>query len=639
MLDPKTSLAIDAPPVVPYDDGFSTDSEDLGERERMLQDLASSLLSISDSSTSKVAVVIENESIVHQQQIQVKQPISGVKEKKSLHIPPATSKSTASTVNGAANGAKVPLNGSEKTQEGNIDKENEENCKTCNGHLTPLSERLKMMKTAAQQNLGKGPPLSRQCSCCYITYPFASLTYESRSRACMQPRCYKCNWAVKPSIKNESAGTIGAKRTVDGEVKGSKESCKPPTHVTKNGLMTNGSTGATGENDKKNCCRNCKAQLPTLEERRGVMKYYTSMQIKNIPPPTRQCCCCFITYTLASISSKNSDPFCFACNDMRAEGVKADEMALCSTVAVVNKSTELKPAAKKNTPEIIVIDDAEDDEEGELLEEETCKCCQGKLLTMAERVKMMKEAAQKHGGKGLPPSRQCACCRVTYPSAALTNKSRQLTRTVPICRNCCQAGGNTIYEMLCVSDEFIEGFRIENPEMARNLLKKKENGKLDEAVKNQKLRMEMKKRDAAARLDHQQKVAAARQRVSAATGKSMGSEAAAAARQEPVRVGTVNSAPRRPPGPRYHLIPMRARKSAPTSRLIIGRPANTTAVTPPARANTVVQAVDHQREALPVSYLDPPTARTARWLRQFEIIDGKTARERRLEGRKKDKED
>ncbi|KAL3664602.1 hypothetical protein V7S43_010352 [Phytophthora oleae] len=563
MLDPKTSLAIDAPPVVPYDDGFSTDSEDIGERERMLHDLASSLLSISASSSLKDAAVIENQSIVHQQQIRVDPPPNDAKEKKSQLIPPAASKTSASTSNGATSGVKTPLNHTKKPQEGTTEKENEDNCKNCNGRLAPLSVRLKVMKTAAQQKLGKGPPLSRQCCCCHITYPFVSLTYESRSRACTQPRCYKCNWAVKSGRRDGYASNIGAKRTVDGEVKNPEEFCKrcsrklislaertktmkegrglsmskqcsccqitysladmtvesreptcrvpvchtcgpPPTlrasrHSTMNGLKTNGSlapTKATGDKAKvENCCRNCKAQLPSLEERREVMKYYTSMQIKDMSPPTRQCSCCFITYTLASISSKSTEPFCFACNDMRAEDFEAEEKAPSSSVVVADNSTELKPEAK-NPPEIIVIDDAVDDEEGELVEEETCKCCHGKLIAMAKRVEMMKEAAQKHGGKGPPPSRQCACCRVTYPSAALTNKSRQLTRTVPICRNCCQAGGNTIYEMLCVSDEFIEGFRIENPEMARNLLKKKENGALDEAVKNQRKRMETKKRRA-----------------------------------------------------------------------------------------------------------------------------------------------
>ncbi|KAK1942358.1 hypothetical protein P3T76_005857 [Phytophthora citrophthora] len=662
MLDPKTSLAIDAPPVVPYDDGFSTDSEDLDEREHMLQDLASSLLSISASSASKDAAVIENQSIVQQQQIQVDSSLNDSKQKpakKSQPIPPVTSKTLASTSNGAANSVQSPLNHAEKTKGDATAKENEENCKNCNGHLTPLGERLKVMKTAAQQKLGKGPPLCRQCCCCHITYPFVSLTYESRSRACTEPRCYKCNWASKASRTDDCTSTIGVKRAVNGEVKHSEESSKPstpqaPDFKHKNGLKTNGSLASTKVNGDKataeNCCRNCRAQLPSLEERREVMKYYASMQIKDEAPPTRQCSCCFITYTLASLSSKNTEPFCFACNDRRARGLAAEEQIPSSSVA--DKTTKLKPEAK-NPPDIIVIDDAEDDEEGELLEEETCKCCEGKLITMAKRVEMTKEASKKHGGKGLPPSRQCACCRITYPSAALTNKSRQLTRTVPICRNCCQAGGNIIYEMLCVSDEFIEGFRIENPEMARNLLKKKKKGTIDEAVKNHKQRMATKKlraQTATTRPASKKKVEPSKQRLSAATGSStcccttcsrnsVSGVVPAPVLLKPGR-GVVKNTGRNCLGrPRYHLVTMMARKSAPAPRLVIGRPPNTPPVTPPARAETVVRAVDHQREALPVSYLDPPVARTARWLRQFEIVDGKTARERRLEGRQKDKED
>ncbi|KAG7384436.1 hypothetical protein PHYPSEUDO_002624 [Phytophthora pseudosyringae] len=612
MLNPKRSLAIDAPPIAPYDDGFSTDSEDFNDQEHTPHEPPASLLFNAALGSVKSAAVAENQSNLQRQQIQDGTPTNAVKQA-SEHKPQSISAATTKTEENASkqgvDGRKAPRNGQLKPQvELHVaaalrtgEKKIEGHCRSCKGYLTPLDERLKVMKTAALQQFGKGPPPSRQCCCCHITYPFVALTDESRNRACLQPRCYMCNWSVRSAKKKEEMGVIGAKRTVDGAVKDAglmRERCRscrgklnplgtrlkmmnkaglhhkgpgPPSsrqcfccqitypsvalttrsreptctkqvcetcelasappgvkaqaarHGTTETLkLRNGSptptekTGAAAKRDLESgdkeygkasatvtiCCRSCKGKLPTLADRLRVMNS-AAVQLKKqgrrVSPPTRQCSCCYITFPLASLSVKSKSimcakPICNTCSGARAHTLTTEETSPSSSTVATNNSAEMKretlPAVMK-TPEIIVIDggEDEDDEEGELVEEHICKCCIGKLLSLEKKLQMMKDAAQQHSEKGPPPSRQCACCRISYPSAALTKKSRKMTRVVPICLNCCKAGGSAIYEMLAVSDEFIEAFKVENPEMARQLITKKANGSMAGGVENQRKRM------------------------------------------------------------------------------------------------------------------------------------------------------
>jgi hypothetical protein len=101
---------------------------------------------------------------------------------------------------------------------------------------------------------------------------------------------------------------------------------------------------------------------------------------------------------------------------------------------------------------------------------------------------MITDAARAHQGKGPPPSRQCACCGITYSHAALTRKSRKLTRAVPLCAKCCKAGGRVIYERLATSAKFIEAFKMENPTLAQQLLAQQEAEALRKQAKEQKKR-------------------------------------------------------------------------------------------------------------------------------------------------------
>ncbi|KAG7388208.1 hypothetical protein PHYBOEH_007997 [Phytophthora boehmeriae] len=212
------------------------------------------------------------------------------------------------------------------------------------------------------------------------------------------------------------------------------------------------------------------------------------------------------------------------------------------------------------------LSDAE--EEGQVTEEESCKLCSCKLLPLAERLAAVKEAARSLGGKAPPKSRQCACCRITYPTAAFTNKSRKATRAVPRCTRCSQAGGSTIYEMLCVSDEFIEAFKVEDPTRAKDLLSRKESI----VDRGKKVREQLKH----------------------------GSN----------RPGAVSF-----PSKKQH------------ARRLIGF-----------SAATVTKSIGEQDKATNEGNPSPRSSLTARWLKQFELIDGKTARERRLEERNADKE-
>ncbi|KAG6615981.1 uncharacterized protein IUM83_03766 [Phytophthora cinnamomi] len=67
MVDPKTSLALDAPPLAPYDDGFSTESEDL-EGPDESQDME---LHITVSAAVRRAAVGENRAFDEEQSGQI----------------------------------------------------------------------------------------------------------------------------------------------------------------------------------------------------------------------------------------------------------------------------------------------------------------------------------------------------------------------------------------------------------------------------------------------------------------------------------------------------------------------------------------------------------------------------------------
>ncbi|GMF81286.1 unnamed protein product [Phytophthora fragariaefolia] len=246
-----------------------------------------------------------------------------------------------------------------------------------------------------------------------------------------------------------------------------------------------------------------------------------------------------------------------------------------------------------STPEkaVHIIDEEDGDEDGELLEGNKCKCCYGNLMRLTKRVEMMKDAARVHGGKKPPPSRQCACCRITYPSAALTAKSRKMTRVVPICLNCCKAGGSAIYEMLVVSDEFVEAFKVKNPAMARQLLAKKESGSLERQVKNQRERMK------SGALPYAQY--GVESKFYSYYGKSS------------LMTRNIMNAPR---------------------QLL----AKAVPVSPPARGQRKGEL--NAATIGTAQLLSSLTPRTSRWFQQFELVDGKSARERRLLKRNETKE-
>ncbi|KAG2818275.1 hypothetical protein PC129_g13968 [Phytophthora cactorum] len=666
MLDPKKSLAIDASPIAPYDDGFSTDSEDYTEQDATPHESQATSPSIPASSSARNTVITENQSNIQRQQIQDGTPTNAVNQSlkdKPQSATAATLKTKENTSTRAVGGVKPPRHGHLTPQETaqtvatkTNDKNGEEYCRSCKGYLTPLGERLQMMNTAAAQRPSWHPPPSKQCCCCHITYPFVALTDESRRRACTQPRCYMCNWAVRAAKKSADVSVAGVKRTVDGAVKDAGLCTTETPKLRENGystakenttITTNSELKSASETNS-NCCRSCRGKLPSLAERLKVMNS-TAEQLKTlgwrVSPPTRQCMCCFITFPLASLTERSrsvmcAKPICYTCDGARTLASATEEKAPTPS------STRPNP---EKTPEIIVLDGGEDDEEGEVVEQEVCKCCGGKLIPPVKRAQMMKGAAQKLGGEKPPQSRQCACCRVTYPSEALTRKSRKMTRAVPICLKCCQAGGSAIYEMLAVSDTFVEAFKVENPEVARLLLKKKENGSLAMTAENQRKRMmkpEPVKNDAP--------IKQSPKRVA----------------PHPVYKPQVATAGRLFGVPRYQLVPMKARKSMPAPRLIIGRIVNAnyaasetgTYAETGAGANQQLSAQgapgsaprltngspvnsengssltgaegkergEQQNAAQEVSHV-LPTSRTARWLHQFELVDGKTVRERRLE--------
>ncbi|ETI44204.1 hypothetical protein L914_10623 [Phytophthora nicotianae] len=662
MLDPKKSLAIDAPPIVPYDDGFSTDSEDYTEQEATSHESPVSSSSTPTSILTKRAVVTENQSNIQRQQIRDETQTKVIRQPskdKPQSATTTTRKPEENASTRAADYVKPPANGHLKPQEvvqtiapTPNGKKDEEHCRNCKGYLTPLAERLKVMKRAALQQSGNIPPPSRQCFCCHITYPFVALTDESRNQACTQPRCYMCNWAVRAAQKSSN---VGVKRAVDGVEKGTRENGNTEISIMATTSEPKNSTAPD------NYCKSCKGKLPLRAERLKLMP--------TAEHPTRQCTCCFITLPLSSLTEKSRNvkfakPVCNTCDAARSLASTTEDKTPIPT-------NSIQPNPEK-TPEVIVID--EEDEEGEVLEQESCKCCGGTLIPPVKRVQMMKDAAKKLGGKKPPPSRQCACCRITYPSEALTKKSRKMTRVVPICHSCCQAGGPPIYEMLCTSDEFIEAFQVEDPAAARQFLKRKENGKLAKAVEAQRKRMK--------KMNNPPK--ALKKEVPSVQPTSKQSPKAVASHpiNRPQKItGRLFGG-----GPRYHLMPMMARKSMPAARLIIGRPANKTYAALDTEAYAEAEANEGSpgleplgsptgrlavRKSMPAprltigepvnnsgspqtrtqveqngeQHLDQtappglPRSRTAQWLRQFELVDGNTARERRLEVRNESKEE
>jgi hypothetical protein len=605
MLDPKTSLAIDAPPIAPYDDGFSTESEDLDDAEdRPDESLASPVPVAAPRSVSSQAVA-KKQPIQERQQIHaviVQKTVQHENEKNLVTSAKTVAKSNEKSSEQAAVGLSTARKGGDITKE--------EHCKGCNGYLTPLTERLTAMRTAALQQPGREPPPSRQCCCCHITYPLVALTDESRSGACLQPRCYMCNWGAQATYK---ATHLGVKRTVNGAVKEMEDAGRTTGKETRMARPESGKKPEEGKESSRMttscCCRNCRGPLPSLHKRLKRMNS-TAVQLKiqgwRVSPPSRQCSCCHITYPLASLTDKSKSamcatPICRWCEYTKAHpGIRRGQAGSASTVAEGKRQSLSKPH------EIIEIEDGEDEEERAPVEQESCKCCYGTLITRTDRLQLIEDAARAYRSKRPSPSRQCACCRITYPYAALTLKSRKLTHAVPLCSKCAQAGGSAVYEMLAASDEFIEAFKVENPTMAGQLLAKKESGALRTHWENQKRRV--RKNGGSASLLQQVK---------------------AQTRELSQHVNHL-----RPP-PAYQGRLMMARKCINPPRLLLREPGSGNAVASTYAGGTPGMQQEGRTQQ---ASQDLHTRRTARWLKQFEIVDGKTVRERRLEARNKAKE-
>ncbi|KAE9326504.1 hypothetical protein PF008_g16628 [Phytophthora fragariae] len=365
MVDPRTSLAIDAPALAPYDDGFSTENDDLDSLDET-QDI---VLHIAVSAAVRSAVVGENQSKLHHVPKTAK--VAQQENNKTQQI------NSISAVNAKVNATDRATGGFKATRNGGVNTE-EEHCRNCRGYLTPLVERLKAMRIAASQCSGKSPPLSRQCCCCRITYPLVALTDESRRQSWPEPRCYMCYWAVRAA--NKSVG--GVKREMDGSVK-----------------SVDSGGGRRDEGDE--CCRSCKGKLTPLEQRLKKMKEAVLLHKGSGPPASRQCSCCRITYPMATLSTKGKEmscdtPVCVICESSAAS---VETKAPSSDAVAANDLAKSSVPATKKTVEIIELDGEEDDEEGELLEEMQCKCCHGELIPLSQRVQMMKDSARQHGGK------------------------------------------------------------------------------------------------------------------------------------------------------------------------------------------------------------------------------------------------
>ncbi|GMF62093.1 unnamed protein product [Phytophthora fragariaefolia] len=366
MLDPKKSLAIDAPPLAPYDDGFSTESEDLDVPEES-QDLRPH---DAVSAVSTHAVVIEDEEKAPAiPPPRVEKTIKREKEKNLPRDPVPVVRSEEETAERTAGAFEPPRNSGHKA--------GEEHCRNCRGYLTPLAERLQVMRLAAAQCSRRIPPPSRQCGCCYITYPLVALTDESRWQSWPEPRCYMCYWAARATKKTAGERVPRFKREKNGYGNG---------------------VGNGGE--EESCCRNCKGKMTPLEQRLRVMKEAVSLKKGKKPPETLQCSWCWITYLTADFLTKNRDltsttPVCKKCESTAAS---TETNAPTSDAVATHNLAE----GKMSTPEkaVHIIDEEDGDEDGELLEGNKCKCCYGNLMRLTKRVEMMKDAARKDDPSG-----------------------------------------------------------------------------------------------------------------------------------------------------------------------------------------------------------------------------------------------
>jgi hypothetical protein len=375
MLDPKSLLAIDAPPIAPYDDGFSTESDDLDGTEGLTDESHASPLHVAASGSVRRVAVAKSQPIQDMQQIPVTpaqktaQQVTKDNSPPPIDIAPSieekASKQDAAGLNAA-------------THDGDITKE--EYCKGCKGYLTPLADILKAVQEVLLRHPGNGPLPSRQCSCCHITYPLVALTDESRSGACLQPRCYMCHWGAQ--VAKEDA-VVGVKRTVVGALKTTNDGGRA------NGeQMTNMKARRVEPEERKEAstmdtrcsCRNCKGPLPSLHERLEVMDS-TRTLLKTHgrigSPPSRQCSCCYITYPLASLTAKSRRaacvaPICRWCQYTKAHPfIRRGQAGRSSTVAVDSSAEETRLTAAK-PHESIDVEDGEDEGDRERVEHERC---------------------------------------------------------------------------------------------------------------------------------------------------------------------------------------------------------------------------------------------------------------------------
>ncbi|KAI9920356.1 hypothetical protein PsorP6_015763 [Peronosclerospora sorghi] len=464
MVDPKTALAIDAAPIAPYDDGDSTESEDLLDQDDT--NVCESLVSHAVSKLVQKSAVVPPKTTARSHS--VVQRALQLDEEAVIR----SFRDVTSSKNDAVASMKDEKGGARKAGETS----DAEYCKTCKGYLMPLVERTQLMHMAMLQHARDGALASRECGCCHILYPLVALTDESKSLSCSVPRCYMCHWTTQAAKKQNANG-----KDRNGMNESTLEMSKPEDR---------------GDDE---WCRRCKGKLPPLAARLEAMKavvleYKRQGQIGL--PRSRQCKCCFITYPFRSLTVESrrvmcTTPKCYTCSPSAAD----------EKMPIVNKheanakiaKKERKRARQGGDPHQCGTKRRSDDYDGDLMETEVCRCCLGTLVPLVKRLHRMKAAEKEHTGPGAPPSRQCACCRITYPLASMTAKSRNPNRTVPICLSCCKAGGAAIYEMLSVSTEFFQAYKAENPETAKQLVKKKNNGTLARLVELQRERMRARK--------------------------------------------------------------------------------------------------------------------------------------------------
>ncbi|RLN94370.1 hypothetical protein BBJ28_00011200, partial [Nothophytophthora sp. Chile5] len=230
-----------------------------------------------------------------------------------------------------------------------------------------------------------------------------------------------------------------------------------------------------------------------------------------------------------------------------------------------------------------------DAEEGEVLEQR-CARCTGALLSPIERQRLAEIAALANMSKKPLRSRACACCRITYPLTAFNKKNRKPSRAVARCMQCSEAGGSAVYEMLAVSDEFIEAFTRENPDLASRLLAQKQ--LLTERVRALQAQNEEQTR----------RVMAYEATQTAIRANNAVEKAAQHAGREEAR-------------------PFSEREGEPKRHLTVKEWYE--------RHDAALRSEREHR----LSSKEPPMPQGVRRLDQFELVDGNTTRERRLESR------